>query len=92
MVITKPTAEILYQTHKDQKKNHCNRGQDCAHNQNAQKGSILVKGVNVVESGKLDKKKNKNQKGSDRDLSTVTSYNCDKKSHYSNTYPDLPKN
>lgn len=45
-----------------------------------------------MELKELGKRKNKKQKRLDKDLSTITYYNCNKKRHYANTCLDLSKN
>lgn len=70
------------------KKKHRNRNEACK----AQEGYTLASKVNTVESGEPSKKKNKNQKCLDWDLSTVLYYNYNKKNHYANTCPNPLKN
>ena len=56
-----------------------------------QEGSTSTTKVNAAQTGEPYPKKKKLQKRSDRDLSMVTYFNCEKKGHYANTCPE-PKN
>ena len=72
-------SEFSEKPRKEKKKKQRWRGQE------RQKGSTLATEVNLAETGEPRQKTKKLQKHLDRDLSMVTCFNCDKKSHYANT-------
>ena len=78
-------AETSKKAWKEKKKSWCNQKKN-------QENSIPASEVNIMESRELKKKKNKNWKYWDRDLSTITYYNYDKKDYYVNICPNLLKN
>lgn len=84
------SEEASDKAQREKKKNHCNRGRDRGRDQRGQEGSTPATGVNALEHGETGKKK-KNQNRSDRVLSSVTYYNCDKKGYYLNSCPEPPK-
>lgn len=78
-------AEISKKARKKKKKSQRNQKRN-------QKDFTLASGVNAIEFGELGKRKNKNWKYLDRNLSTIMCYNCDKKGYYINICPNPPKN
>ena len=78
------SAETFDKARKKKKKNKCRNKRDCR----ARKGSIPATGVNTTNADDSKKKRNGFNR---RNPSEFVCYNCNKKGHYLNKCPKLPK-
>lgn len=83
--------EVFDKAWKKKKKEHRNHNQDYAQDQRFQKNFIPATRVNMLELGEPRKKK-KNRKYLDQDMSIIKYYIYNKKGHYLSLCPKLSKN